>query len=404
MIKISKHPVLLVAFLFLTISCSQNKSEKIVLSHDVFKALDKKSSMNFTEEKHYVTVDAKSEAEAEKIKEQAHRISHELGRCGGFTEDTPEEIKRFSKILDEQDKINSNFLSLRSEPITLNAVENSNKTFEKLSTGSIEKTISFLSSFTTRSARASEPNTPIYAFKEYIIENLKGFEDKYTIETVSHSSTNQESIHVRILGSEYPEEIVVLGGHVDSISSFWSRTAPGADDNASGSAVVFETLKGLLNSGFTPKRTVDFYWYAAEEQGLIGSKEIANKHAEDKVDVVAIMQLDMVLFPGNGDVIGLTSDYTNVSATNFVEEIIKVHLKTPTERYNCGYGCSDHASWHRNGFKTVYPFEATYGTHNKNIHTKSDLIDSRSSLTHALKFAKISSAFLHEVSSTSVRF
>lgn len=392
------------AAIFLTVSCNQNKPDRLVLSHDVFKALDKKTSLNFTEEEHYVSVDVESADQAEKIKEQAHKISHELGRCGGFTEDTPEEIQRFSKILSAQDKINSDFSSLRAEPIELKKVEVSTKTFEKLSAKSIEKTIGFLSSFTTRSARSSEPNAPIFAFRDFIIENLKGLEDKYTIETVAHSSTNQESIHVRILGTETPEEIVVLGGHVDSITSFWSRTAPGADDNASGSAVVFETLKGLLKSGFTPKRTVDFYWYAAEEQGLIGSKEIAKKHADENIDVVAIMQLDMVLFPGNGDVIGLTSDYTNISATNFVEEIIRVHLKTPTERFNCGYGCSDHASWHRNGFKTVYPFEATFGTHNRNIHTKNDLVDSRSSLDHALKFAKISSAFLHEVSGTSVRF
>lgn len=402
---LKKKYVLLSVFLFVFIvSCSEKKAERLVLSHDVFKGLDKKSSLNFTEEKHFVTVEVDSPEVAESIKKQAHRISHELGRCGGFTEDSPEEIKRFSKILARQDETNSDFLNQGSSPLELKKVEETKKTIKELSAESIEKTIRYLSSFTTRSARSSEPNKPIYAFKEFIIENLKNYEGKYTIETIAHSSTKQESIHVRVIGSETPEEIVVLGGHVDSITSFWSNTAPGADDNASGSAVIFETLKGLLASDFKPKRTVDFYWYAAEEQGLIGSKEIAKDHADKEADVVAVMQLDMVLFPGNGDVIGLTSDNTNVSTTDFVEQIVKVHLNLPTQRYNCGYGCSDHASWHRNGFKTVYPFEATFGTHNRNIHTKNDLIDSRSSLEHALRFSKISSAFLHEVSNTSIRF
>jgi leucyl aminopeptidase len=55
-----------------------------------------------------------------------------------------------------------------------------------------------------------------------------------------------------------------------------SAKAPGADDNASGIATITETIRVLMSNGFQPKKTLKFMAYAAEEVGLLGSKEIAN--------------------------------------------------------------------------------------------------------------------------------
>jgi len=392
--------ILPLTLLFLS-ACSSSKTEKLIMDHDIFNELSKNHVLEAKDKGLFVEVSLKTEAEAELLKEDIHHIAHEMGRCGGFTEDTPEEIERFTKIIKEQ---HNKVANLKANDFELNQVDESKSTFQFLSENNLEETIKFLSSYQTRSAKSSNPNKPLQDFIAKLNEDFSEFSDSYSLNFIEHSGSEQGSIHVQIIGSESPDEHVILGGHIDSIAGFFSRSAPGADDNASGSAVVFETLKAILAADIHPKRTIDFYWYGAEEQGLIGSKEIAKDYFDRGVDVVAAMQLDMVLYPGNGDVIGLTTDFTDPVATLFMERLVTEHLNLPVERFTCGYGCSDHASWHRNGYKAVYPFEATFRTHNKNIHSTRDVLDSRTSIEHALRFAKLATAFIIETSQSDIRF
>ena len=72
-----------------------------------------------------------------------------------------------------------------------------------------------------------------------------------------------------IRGSTYPDEIVMIGGHRDA----WG---PGAADNVSGTVSVLETARAIAEqakAGKTPKRTIVFATWDAEEWGLIGSTE-----------------------------------------------------------------------------------------------------------------------------------
>ena len=56
---------------------------------------------------------------------------------------------------------------------------------------------------------------------------------------------------------------------------------------------------------------------------------------------------------------------------------------------HCGYACSDHASWYRQGYPTLMPFESDTEHMNGQIHTEGDVVSSRTSFSHALAFAKI---------------
>jgi bacterial leucyl aminopeptidase len=69
--------------------------------------------------------------------------------------------------------------------------------------------------------------------------------------------------------------------------------APGADDDGSGTVTILEIYRGLLAANFTPTRTVEFHWYAAEEGGLLGSKEVARIYHERGVNVTAMLQVDL---------------------------------------------------------------------------------------------------------------
>jgi carboxypeptidase Q len=76
-----------------------------------------------------------------------------------------------------------------------------------------------------------------------------------------------------IPGTEFTDEYVVLGAHLDSYDS-----ATGAIDNASGVAPMMEVVRILMNAGAKPKRNIMIQLYAAEERGLLGSKSWVSKN------------------------------------------------------------------------------------------------------------------------------
>lgn len=75
------------------------------------------------------------------------------------------------------------------------------------------------------------------------------------------------NVVAEIKGSEHPEEIVLIGGHLDS----WDL-ASGAIDNGSGVAMVMETMRALKELGIQPKRTIRAVLFMNEENGLRGGR------------------------------------------------------------------------------------------------------------------------------------
>jgi carboxypeptidase Q len=76
-----------------------------------------------------------------------------------------------------------------------------------------------------------------------------------------------------IPGTDKKDEVVMLGGHLDS----W-HSATGATDNAIGCAVMMEAARILKTIGVTPRRTVRVALWSGEEQGLLGSQAYVKQH------------------------------------------------------------------------------------------------------------------------------
>lgn len=76
-----------------------------------------------------------------------------------------------------------------------------------------------------------------------------------------------------IVGSEKPNEFVVVGGHIDS----WDG-ATGTTDNGTGTATTMEAARILMAIGAKPKRTIRFMLWSGEEQGLLGSRAWVQAH------------------------------------------------------------------------------------------------------------------------------
>merc|ERR1711879_943132 len=67
----------------------------------------------------------------------------------------------------------------------------------------------------------------------------------------------------------------------------------------------------------------------------------------------------------------------------------------------CGYGCSDHASWYKAGYKACFPFETTFSNSNPAIHTASDVLpNDAATLAHAKYFVNLGVAFAADLSTT----
>jgi carboxypeptidase Q len=90
-----------------------------------------------------------------------------------------------------------------------------------------------------------------------------------------------------IPGREHPEEIVVLGGHLDS----WDLSE-GATDNGMGVAATLAAADAILKSGVRPRRTLRFVLFTGEEEGLLGSLAYVKQHAAEIKNHLAAVILD----------------------------------------------------------------------------------------------------------------
>ncbi|MEO6865081.1 MAG: M28 family metallopeptidase [Gemmatimonadaceae bacterium] len=96
-----------------------------------------------------------------------------------------------------------------------------------------------------------------------------------TTDAATHPYKDIWDVLGTIRGSEYPDQLVMIGGHRDA----WG---PGAADNISGTVSVLEaarTIGDLMKQGYRPKRTIVFASWDAEEWGLMGSTEFVEQDA-----------------------------------------------------------------------------------------------------------------------------
>jgi leucyl aminopeptidase len=340
-------------------------------------------------------------------------LAHKLNRCGGF------EALPYSSSVDPMSPlITSVFGQLKAQSLKNQNYHPSTRAFlavtenplidsalKEVTEANIRSTVEFLSSFPEREQRSDEPNKHVVAMKARLEDMLKSATVPWKIDLIAHNSTRQQTIRVRFPGAKRPSEIVVLGGHLDSINQeYWGNgQAPGADDNASGSADIIETMR-ILSTKAQPARTIDFFLYAGEEAGLLGSAEIAADYKKQNLDVIGVLQLDMTLFPGNGEfVLGSMNDFTSAWLRSYLETLNGLYIKAKILDDKCGYGCSDHASWYRQGYPTLMPFEASFDGMNHNLHTSRDTIDERSSFSHAAMFGKIALVFAMDLANSELR-
>lgn len=264
-----------------------------------------------------------------------------------------------------------------------------------------------LTSFHTRYFRSDYGKQAalwLYSQIEEVMKESGAFKHGAKLHPFWHSWA-QPSIVARLPGRT--NNTVVIGAHLDSINMFLPSilSAPGADDDGSGTVTILEALTALLKSpaivNGSAENTVEFHWYSAEEGGLLGSQAIFKSYSEKGTQVKAMIQQDMTgyveqtLAHGKPESVGVITDFVDPALTEFVKAIIKAYCDIPYTLTKCGYACSDHASASKYGYPSAFVIESDFEYSDKKIHTGEDLIKYLS-FDHMLQHAKMTLGFAYE--------
>ncbi len=131
------------------------------------------------------------------------------------------------------------------------------------------------------------------------------------------------NVVARIEGST-PNSYIVLGAHYDHLGvNRKGEVFPGADDNASGVAVLLEVARQIATSGYRPTHTLIFAAFDAEEIGLYGSKDLAERFP--KGSVRAMVNMDMVGWLGNNGTLQVEGVGTLLGAEEKVATLGEQH-------------------------------------------------------------------------------
>lgn len=197
----------------------------------------------------------------------------------------------------------------------------------------------------------------------------KSFEVSATVTaTVDITQRREKTANVVALleGSDpsLKNEYLVVGAHYDHLGfggpNSGSRMPDtvaihnGADDNASGTALVMELARQLASNRENLKRSVIFVSFSAEEMGLLGSKYFVNNCPVDPKSIKAMFNFDMVgRFDKDKNSISVSGTGTSLEGDSILR-IYEKDLPFAVIHSPDGYGPSDHAAFYSSGIPVFY--------------------------------------------------
>src|SRR6266403_1161734 len=168
-----------------------------------------------------------------------------------------------------------------------------------------------------------------------------------------------------IRGSEKPDEVVIIGGHLDS----WDL-GTGSTDDGTGSAAGLEAARALAKLNLKPKRTIRFVLFSGEEQGLYGSQEYVKAHKNELENISGVLVHDT----GTGRVLtlGLHDNYQDRELVDAVLAPLG-ELKLLEPRMARSFG-TDHLSFDEVGVPGFFCVQDR-AEYNLTHHSQSDTFD-----------------------------
>jgi hypothetical protein len=195
-------------------------------------------------------------------------------------------------------------------------------------------------------------------------------------ETFAFSSSQYQTRNIvaTLPGKSVPDKVVIVCAHYDSYSNNPRNLAPGADDNASGTAAVLEIARILTEAPLD--YTVKFICFSAEEWGLYGSRHYAQQAKSRGENIVGVVNMDMIAFTDSVNPVlevyvnpassWLGNRYLEAAATYAPMSISKVNDSSAT--------WSDHSPFWDQGYSALCAIEEA-SDRNPYYHRTTDTLD-----------------------------
>ncbi len=242
-----------------------------------------------------------------------------------------------------------------------------------VATSNLISTVQSLQDFQTR--YASTTNCEAAGESLLAAFSALGLDDVH-FEPFSFSSYTSRNVVAEKTGQTYPDDIFIICAHYDSISPPASRQtlAPGADDNASGTAAVFEAARIL--APYPLDFTVRFIAFSAEEWGLFGSRAYATAAGLAGERILGVINLDMIAFADAmpEDLQIIVNPASSWLADRFLEAASAYGPLDATKTVDASFVYSDHGPFWDNGFPALLAIEDDPLTTPYN-HQTSDTLD-----------------------------
>jgi hypothetical protein len=229
--------------------------------------------------------------------------------------------------------------------------------------------------------RNTATGLPVRKATELVFERFQSLALNPVYHGWTQSIYSNRNVIATLPGTLHSNELVLVTAHLDDMPT--GSLAPGADDNASGSAAVL-TAAGIL-SQYQFERSIRFILFTGEEQGLYGSAKYAAAAQTNGDNIVGVVNLDMLGWnggapntfqlhtrstssPGFTNDLAIARTFTNAAlAYNLLSNLAPV-IKPDA------INASDHASFWNKGYAAICAIE-DYGTDfNPYYHTTNDTL------------------------------
>jgi len=195
-----------------------------------------------------------------------------------------------------------------------------------------------------------------------------------------------ENIVGEVEGALHPEEVVIVGAHLDS----WDL-GTGATDDGFGAAAVLGAAEALVRAGLRPARALRFVLFTGEEEGLLGPRAYIRQHTAELGNIVATFALDwgagpIVQLPtaGHSELVRLLNDFNELTPD--------LHLEPPNDGW---LFMTDAYAFTLAGLPGIAPLVRAPG-YSEQAHSAEDTLDkvSPADLRQAMTVLAMASFFL----------
>ncbi len=224
------------------------------------------------------------------------------------------------------------------------------------------------------------PNGPdLIPARDNIVSLMQSYGLAVALEPFSYSGSTYHNVVGTKVGTVYPDQEFIIGAHYDSVSN------PGADDNASGVALVLEAARVLAL--YESEYTIRFVAFSMEEVGLVGSEAYVADHFAD--NILGMISADMVAYDTGTDNCNIYGRTASNPIKNDLAAAVAEYGDGLTYTIGGDTPYSDHAPFEQEGWQACLLIEGEVWS-NPYYHQQTDNLENPNAIdvNYAVKMVR----------------